>query len=246
MIKDLLKKSQEEMCLLQFPRLTDGNSMLPIDIFLKKQYEENQALEAMNKQVTTLVSCILNQNAFYFLLHRDAFRRALNSDKNWPKPIGLSNDKWSNFIKCCISIGLFKEFKKAKNSKGNDVVIWETCKPELLSLLSDSNKEVQLAKIYSFLKQSDRISDRMPDRISDLVNKETSKLVNMENGKNGQNEPSNATLTQKDPPVNKIDTPLDAQALASDVSQIKPLAPLPIDALPEEMDFFKRSINKRN
>lgn len=217
MIKELFKKAKEDMCILQFPRLIDDTSMLPIDQFLRQEYKDNVDSPKDAKLAITLINCLLNQNAFYFILHRDNFREALKRDKLWNPAIGIDNNNWAMFVSCCIKLGLFKEYRKVINNKGRKIVIWETADPTLLSLLSDSDKNNQLDKIYKFIKTSDAAPDAGPDAIPDLDNKtsrqvENKKLENETIRNIAVQTDGIASLPLRPTPVDKTLTPPVVQA----------------------------------
>lgn len=118
---------------------------------LKQEYVKYKDGTWDEKAQISLINAILYQQRAAFILTRKNFREILQNDKNWSKPMGLKNDKWSDFI--YDSSELIHEVKKVQNGKAK-VAIFCVKNPDLLATLCIDVK-IQIDEVEKFIESND-------------------------------------------------------------------------------------------
>lgn len=144
--KNKSKAAQKLICLKKTRHITQDDLFLPEWETIKKEYDELQGGEWVDKAIVSLLNSALFQRRVVFVLAKRSFRELAKSDKNWTRQIGLKDENWKSLIQEITSRDIVKCIHKTEKGR----LVYEIIEEDILNLLNidvnaQRNEAIQFA-----------------------------------------------------------------------------------------------------
>ena len=139
--------SESLMALSRTHTITEEDAGLPEWDMLKAEYANPLAETAIEKACVSIINACLTQRRVVFAMSRTTARELIRSDKNWPKSVGLKNDKWSSLLKEMYDKKLIVREQEADGRRPG---MFKLIHPAILKFLSVNEAE-QRQQVIDFI-----------------------------------------------------------------------------------------------
>jgi len=151
--------------------------------YMFRQYNicKEKKLEAVTKNVCSVLNSILYQRRVVFVLTRESVKNIVSSDKNWKTRVGFRNENYRKIIGLLCKNNIIEEIVFPEN-KSKKTMVFKVIEPFFLSLLQ-VDAEKQMSEVLFFIDRKSKENNKtekdhktiegltMKERIKERMNK---------------------------------------------------------------------------